>query len=115
AALGFYFSGHPFAAYRKEIGEFVKGRLVDLTAKNEPMLIAGVVAEARTQMTRRGKMGVVTLDDGSATIEVTVYSEFFEASREMRLGDEWRVKLEEQLLQSLAEWLKPENVEVIYS
>lgn len=34
---------------------------------------------------------------------------------EMRPGDEWRVKLEEGLLASLVEWLRPENVEVIYA
>ena len=37
------------------------------------------------------------------------------ASVEMRLGDGWRVSLDDRLLASLAEWLRPENVEVIYS
>jgi len=37
------------------------------------------------------------------------------ASVEMRLGDDWRVSLDDRLLASLAEWLRPENVEVIYS
>ncbi len=38
-----------------------------------------------------------------------------EASVEMRLGDDWRVNLDDRLLASLAEWLQPENVEVLYS
>jgi DNA polymerase-3 subunit alpha len=32
----------------------------------------------------------------------------------MQLGDTWRVNLEDALVQSLNEWLKPENVEVLY-
>ena len=33
----------------------------------------------------------------------------------MSLGDDWRVSLDDRLLASLEEWLRPENVEVIYS
>jgi DNA polymerase-3 subunit alpha len=36
------------------------------------------------------------------------------ASVEMQLGDSWRVNLDEALMTSLREWLKPENVEVLY-
>jgi DNA polymerase-3 subunit alpha len=36
------------------------------------------------------------------------------ASVEMQLGDNWRVSLDDALIQSLNEWLKPENVEVVY-
>jgi DNA polymerase-3 subunit alpha len=44
--------------------------------------MAGVVASARTQMTRRGRMVVVMLDDGSAQIELTVFNELFERHRD---------------------------------
>ena len=33
---------------------------------------------------------------------------------ELRLGDDWKVKLEDRLLQSLNDWLRPENVQVVY-
>jgi len=36
------------------------------------------------------------------------------ASVEMQLGDAWRVTLDDALMKSLNEWLKPENVEVLY-
>jgi len=36
------------------------------------------------------------------------------ASCEMRLGDEWRVRLDDALMQSLRDWLRPENVQVLY-
>jgi DNA polymerase-3 subunit alpha len=36
------------------------------------------------------------------------------ASVEMQLGDNWRVSLDDALMKSLNEWLRPENVEVLY-
>jgi DNA polymerase-3 subunit alpha len=44
--------------------------------------MAGVVAQARMQMTRRGRMMVVTLDDATAQVEMTVFSELFETARD---------------------------------
>jgi DNA polymerase-3 subunit alpha len=35
-------------------------------------------------------------------------------SCEMRLGEDWRVRLDDTLVQSLQEWLRPENVQLIY-
>ena len=52
------------------------------------MLLAGIVTATRTQMTRRGKMIVVTLDDGTAQVEMTVYNEVFEAERAKIREDE---------------------------
>ena len=36
------------------------------------------------------------------------------ASCEMRLGEDWRVRPDDALMQSLREWLRPENVQVVY-
>jgi len=44
--------------------------------------MAGVVAQARMQMTRRGRMMVVTLDDARPQVELTVFSELFETARD---------------------------------
>ena len=44
--------------------------------------MAGIVAAARTQMTRRGRMMLVMLDDGSAQVEISVFNELFEKHRE---------------------------------
>ena len=38
-----------------------------------------------------------------------------DASVEMRLGEDWRVSLDDRLLAELSAWLLPENVEVLYS
>jgi len=217
ASLGFYLSGHPFTAYRAEIGRFVRANLRSLAASAEgesgtrTQLIAGVVESIRVQRTQGGRMVVLNLSDGTATQEVTVYNEVFDqvrnlvkedsvvvieakvrnvrrsvgeegeavfmrvaadriydvagargrfargvrlsmngeastagaaaaailrnllepyrsngtcpvevryrnggASVEMQLGDNWRVSLDDALLKSLNEWLRPENVEVLY-
>ena len=211
-SLGFYLSGHPFAAYRAEIGRFVKANLRSLAASAElegqrTQLVAGVVESIRFQRTQQGRMVIVNLSDGTATQELTVYNEVFDqyrelvkedavivveakvrsvrrsvgeegeavftrinaeriydvagarsrfargvrlsmngeasgsgaatlksllepyrngscpvavcyrnggASVEMQLGDSWRVNLDDALMKSLNEWLRPENVEVLY-
>jgi DNA polymerase-3 subunit alpha len=87
-ALGFFLSGHPFNAYRAELATFVKRGLDRLEASKEPQLLAGVVLSTRTQMTRRGKMCVVMLDDATAQREVTVFNELWEAERNKIKEDE---------------------------
>ncbi|MCX7893510.1 MAG: DNA polymerase III subunit alpha [Burkholderiales bacterium] len=220
AALGFYYSGHPFAAYRAEIQHFCRttlARVVPTAGSGEDgtrtVLLAGIVDAIRWQRTATGRMLILTLGDGTATQEVTVYSEVFDQCRnvvredavlvveakirqfrrsggeeggedtftritaervydlaaararyarglrlcmngevsgarapagaqklrqllapyrdgplpvqiryrtadaecEVRLGDEWRVRPDDALLDSLTEWLRPGNVEVVYA
>ncbi len=87
SALGFYLSGHPFRQFRAELGHFAATTLDALQPRNEPVLLAGMVASTRTQMTRRGKMAIVMLDDGTAQVEVSVYNELFEAHRDILKED----------------------------
>jgi DNA polymerase-3 subunit alpha len=75
AALGFYFSGHPYAAYQKDLGQFISSSLANLSPKEQPQLLAGIVSGIRVRMTGRGKMAIVGLDDGTTRIEVVVGSE----------------------------------------
>ncbi|GGC14653.1 DNA-directed DNA polymerase [Oxalicibacterium flavum] len=89
AALGFYLSGHLFNAYAPEVRRFARAKLSSLEPSREPRLIAGVISGLRTQMTQRGRMVIVTLDDGSATVDVTVYNEVFDANRGMFKEDEF--------------------------
>ncbi|HLS86800.1 MAG TPA: OB-fold nucleic acid binding domain-containing protein, partial [Burkholderiales bacterium] len=51
-------------------------------APGERVWLAGIVVSARTQMTRRGRMMVVMLDDGTAQVEVSVFNELFERHRD---------------------------------
>jgi DNA polymerase-3 subunit alpha len=80
-ALGFFLSGHPYNEFAAEVATFVKRRLGQLEPQRDPVLMAGVVVATRTQMTRRGKMAVVTLDDATTQLEVSVFNELWEAER----------------------------------
>ncbi|MBI4757270.1 MAG: DNA polymerase III subunit alpha [Betaproteobacteria bacterium] len=196
-AIGFFLTGHPYHACRKELAAFVRRDLAQLEPGREATVLAGIVAGVRTQMTRRGKMAFVILDDGTARLEVSVFNELFEAERakiatdevlvvegkvqkdeyiggirvvadrlmtlaearsrfarvlrlsingqaeaaklrellepfragpcpvrvryrnataegDLLLGEGWRVRLDDDLIAGLGDWLQPENVEVIY-
>ncbi|AAZ96811.1 DNA polymerase III, alpha subunit [Thiobacillus denitrificans ATCC 25259] len=199
SALGYFFSGHPFTAYLAEVSGFAKRRLDSLEPAREPVMLAGVAVSLRTQMTRRGKMLILLLDDATAQVEVVIFNELYEQSRHLlkddallviegkvsrddysggvrvtaeriydlagartrfaqglrlvcngqssgralsellapyameeggcpvwieyhnhnarcrvRLGERWRVRLDDRLIESLGGWLKPEAVSVIY-
>ena len=61
----------------------------DSTARNSAP--AGIVYAIRIQMTRRGRMGVVVLDDGSARVEFVLYNELFESVRAWLKEDQFVV------------------------
>jgi len=86
-ALGLYFSGHPFSAYKDDLDGIVDRTLAQIAPQPRPVLLAGVVMEVRTQMTRRGKMAFLALDDGTARLDVAVYNDQFEQYRPMLKED----------------------------
>jgi DNA polymerase-3 subunit alpha len=88
SALGFYLSGHPFTANTDELSKFVRQRLNELQPSRDLQLLAGIIVSVRTQMTRRGKMAIVLLDDATAPLEVVVFSETFDAHRDWIKEDE---------------------------
>jgi DNA polymerase-3 subunit alpha len=204
SALGYFFSGHPFTSYLAEVSGFAKKQLDSLEPSRDLVMLAGIVVSLRTQMTRRGKMLILLLDDATAQVEVVIFNELYEQNRQLlkddallviegkvnrddysggvrvtaeriydlagartrfaqglslscngqchaqtnsgrklaellspykveeggcpvwveyhhpnascriRLGDDWRVRLDDRLLESLGGWLKPEAVSVIY-
>jgi len=200
-ALGFCLSGHLFSIYARELTGFPRVSLAEITPAEHRVWLAGVVASARVQMTRRGRMMVVVIDDGTAQVELTVFNELFERHRDklkedtllvvqgkvqmdnfsgglrvtaedvldlaglrcryasrlrialngqadaqrlrellspyraagegacpvhvhyenakaacdVVLGDSWRVRPDGPLIERLAEWLAPENVQVVYA
>jgi len=99
ASLGIYLGGHPYQEYADELNNFIKVKLSDLTLqfvgqakpsgngsgqpsrRGVPVVLAGIVAGVRIQQTRRGRMAVVTLDDGSAQVEMMVFNDEYERSR----------------------------------
>jgi len=199
SALGYFFSGHPFTAYLAEVSGFAKKQLDSLEPSRDLVMLAGIVVSLRTQMTRRGKMMILLLDDTTAQVEVVIFNELYEQYRHLlkddtlliiegkvnrddysggvrvtaeriydlagartrfaqglslacngqssgrklaellspykvqeggcavwvdyqtthaccriRLGEDWRVRLDDRLLESLGGWLRPEAVSVVY-
>ena len=86
-AIGFYLSGHPFNAYRREISPFIRTRLASLSPDKAPQRMAGIVVAVRTKVGQRGKMAFVTLDDASGPQDVTLYSETFDQFRDKLVVD----------------------------
>jgi DNA polymerase-3 subunit alpha len=82
AALGYCLSGHLFSVYERELKGFARTPLAKLASAGERVWIAGVVSSARVQMTRRGRMMAVMLDDGTAQSEISVFNEQYEKHRD---------------------------------
>ncbi|TAA43773.1 DNA polymerase III subunit alpha [Corallincola spongiicola] len=83
--LGLYLTGHPINRYLKELKRFTSGRLADLrpTGRGKTVTTAGLVLGVRVMMTKKGtRMGLLTLDDRSARLEVMLFSEAFERYQE---------------------------------
>lgn len=88
-ALGFYLSGHLFDSYAPEVRQFIKTTLAKVEPSRDLRMICGIITGVRTQMTQRGKLMVVTLDDSTAVVEVTVYSELMEEFKSLLKEDEF--------------------------
>jgi len=88
-ALGYYLSGHMFDSYAQEVRRFAKTKLKDLEPSREPRMLCGVITGVRTQMTQRGKILIVALDDKTGVVEVTIYNEVFEQNRNAFKEDEF--------------------------
>ncbi|MDO9231874.1 MAG: DNA polymerase III subunit alpha [Methylotenera sp.] len=88
SALGFYFSGHPYWSYQKDLSNFISTTLANLTPKEQPQLLAGIVSGVRIRMTARGKMAIVGLDDGTTRIEVVVGNELLNQNQQLLKDDQ---------------------------
>jgi len=87
-ALGFYLSGHPFTGYAAEIRQMAKTELKDVQPRPEPMLLAGILYDQRVRNGKRGRMCLLSLDDGTARVEVVVYNEIFDKRRAIIQDDQ---------------------------
>ena len=79
--LGLYLTGHPINQYAKELRHYTSGRLIELqaTSRDKITTAAGLVIAARVMTTKRGnRMGILTLDDRSGRLDVTLFSEALE-------------------------------------
>ncbi|MBU3565548.1 DNA polymerase III subunit alpha [Polynucleobacter sp. MWH-HuK1] len=86
-ALGLCLTGHMFDAYREETSHFIRQPLSKVT-EGKDQLIAGIITSARMLTGQRGRMMIATIDDGTAALEVTLYSEVYEPNRSWLKEDE---------------------------
>jgi DNA polymerase-3 subunit alpha len=87
SALGLCLTGHMFDAYRDETAHFIRQSLAKVV-EGKDQLIAGIITSARMLTGQRGRMMIATIDDGTAAIEVTLYSEVYEPNRSWLKEDE---------------------------
>ena len=78
---------HPVAVLRLDVDAAAERFDFDARAAVDEAGPVGLAA-ARVQMTRRGRMMVVVLDDGTAQQELSVFNELFEAERAKIVTDE---------------------------
>ena len=98
-ALGLYLTGHPFDAVRHDARYLADGRLADITAEPAPQsskgernyaqakreaTVAGLIVDVR----KRGNRVSVVLDDDTARMEVSLFSEAFQEFRHLLVKDE---------------------------
>jgi DNA polymerase-3 subunit alpha len=86
-ALGLCLTGHMFDAYRDETAHFIRQPLSKIS-EGKDQLIAGIITSARMLTGQRGRMMIATIDDGTAALEVTLYSEVYEPNRSWLKEDE---------------------------
>ena len=86
--LGLYITGHPMDEYKAEVRKFAPHRIHDLRADGKAsQVIVGLIMATRTMNTQRGTMAVMTLDDASAQMEVTLFSDAYTEYRELLVKD----------------------------
>jgi DNA polymerase-3 subunit alpha len=98
-ALGLYLTGHPFDAVRNDARYLADGKLGDITAEPAPQTnkgernyarasreatVAGLIVDVR----KRGNRVSVVLDDDTARMEVSLFSEAFQEFRHLLVKDE---------------------------
>ncbi len=77
--LGLFLTGHPIDSFEAEIRQFCRTPIKDLRTGKQSQWVAGMVVNHRVMKTRRGaSMGFLVLDDRTARIEVSLFSEAFE-------------------------------------
>ena len=77
--LGLYLTGHPIESYEKELGHFCRSKIKDLRASKNTQWVAGMVISNRVMKNKRGSsMAFLVLDDRSARLEVSLFSDAFQ-------------------------------------
>ncbi len=99
--LGLYLTGHPIDRYEAEFPGLGITRISAIQQEDgaangnggkrrydrERVMVAGLAHAVSHRQTQRGRMGTLVLDDKSGRIEVTLFSEAYEAHRDLLQAD----------------------------
>ena len=88
--LGLYLTGHPINKFENELAQFITAKIVDLKPnKEKTVTIAGLVLALKSIFTKSGnRMGIVTLDDQTARIEMVVFTDLFATCKDILEKDQ---------------------------
>jgi DNA polymerase III subunit alpha len=87
-AVGFYLSGHLFDEVAREVRQFVRTKIEDLSESRDIRTIVGIVSDLRIINGQRGKLAIFKLDDKSVTIEATADEQLINVNRSTLKDDE---------------------------
>ena len=90
-AIGFYLSGHLFDEVEREVRQFVRRSVAELTDSREPQLLAGIVGDLRVINGQRGKLALFRLDDKSGVIDARAEESLIQRHRHTLKDDEFIV------------------------
>jgi DNA polymerase-3 subunit alpha len=89
STLGLYLTGHPINRCLDELRSMSLGRIAALLpSADKTQRAAGFVVGLRVVNSRRGRMGILTLDDGSARMECVVYSDVYQRVQRFLVKDQ---------------------------
>ena len=92
--LGLYLTGHPIDGYTNDLKGLGAQALETLERTKDTVRVAGLVVGLRVIRNKRGEsFGIVTLDDRTARMDVTVFADLFADCRE-KLADDSLVVVE---------------------
>ncbi len=87
--LGLYLTGHPFDEYEAEVRRFAPNSIQNLKPSRNKTNVVGLIVAIRLMKNKKGQtMCFVTLDDRSARIEATLFSDTYENNRELIQKDQ---------------------------
>ena len=92
-ALGFLITGHPLDRYVDDIRRLASCDIVNLAEQAEggEVRICGIVSALKEIITKKGmgdRMGFVTIEDQSGSVEVTVFSDVYAAAVPLLKSDD---------------------------
>jgi DNA polymerase-3 subunit alpha len=86
--LGLYLTGHPIDEYESELTHLVSSRIANLKPEKSTQTISGLVISQRIVKTKRGdNMAILTIDDRTGRMDVTLFAETFNNSRDVLSKD----------------------------